>query len=70
MYLPTGQPVGHLIPQAAGELRKFPHLPFPKGCGIEYVGISLRDWPVFWPDFDAVVLVRTWALRLGSVASS
>jgi len=33
--------------------------------GIEYVGISRRDWPVFLPDFDAVIRVRTWVLRLG-----
>jgi hypothetical protein len=33
--------------------------------GIEYVGISRRDWPVFLPDFDAVIRVRTWVLQLG-----
>jgi len=69
MHLPAGQPAGHLNLQGkrANHANSRP-LTSPLGYNSVWNrvrGYFPQDWPVFLPDFDAVIRVRTWVLRLG-----
>ena len=67
MHLPAGHPAGHQTSrERANHVNSRPlHPPWAATrIGIEYVGISRRDRPVFLPDFDASGRTRTWVLPM------